>query len=147
MDSRTVFIPGNTPSLKNSKIKTKNGIFHSKTVSNYLKNLGIKEYSASRKILTTAKGKENIFLGCFNNEFLDMLERSERPIRLGFYFIRDSRRKFDFNNANQIVLDLLSAANIINDDNIDEVVPFPLRIESKYYHIDKNNPGVLLKIL
>ena len=47
------FIQGNCPSLKNSKIKGENGIFHSKTVGKYLKSLGIQHYSSSKK---TVKG-------------------------------------------------------------------------------------------
>ena len=40
-----IFIPGNTPSLKNSKVKTARGIFSSTTVKKYLRNLGIQNYS------------------------------------------------------------------------------------------------------
>lgn len=36
-----IFIPFNTPSLKNSKIKTSKGIFMSKTCKNYLTSFNI----------------------------------------------------------------------------------------------------------
>ena len=34
-----LWIPFNVPSSKNSKVKTSRGIFHSKTVKNYLREL------------------------------------------------------------------------------------------------------------
>ena len=46
-----LFIKGNVPSLKNSKIKTSRGIFSSKTVKRYLNSLGIQSYSPSKKIV------------------------------------------------------------------------------------------------
>ena len=44
-----IFIKGNIPSLKNSKVKTSKGVFHSKTVTNFLRSYGIKSYSSQRK--------------------------------------------------------------------------------------------------
>ena len=44
-----IFIPGNVPSLKNSKVKTGRGIFASPTVTKYLKSLGIQRFSSRKK--------------------------------------------------------------------------------------------------
>ena len=54
-----IFIPYNTPSLKNSKIKTSKGIFSSKTVKKYLNSLGIQKYSSSKKEVIGYKNKPN----------------------------------------------------------------------------------------
>ena len=71
----------------------------------------------------------------------------DKQIVLGFHFVRDSKRMFDFNNANQILLDLLTAHKFIVDDNMDWVVPQAYKKDGKYYSYSKENPGVFIKIL
>jgi len=46
-----IFIPGNIPSLKNSKIMTSKGLFSSKTVKKFLRSHGIQSYSSKDKIV------------------------------------------------------------------------------------------------
>ena len=46
-----IFIPGNVPSLKNSKVKTSRGIFSSPTVNRFVRSLGIQSFSSSKKIV------------------------------------------------------------------------------------------------
>ena len=147
INNKEWFIKGNVPSLKNSKVKTSSGIFASKTVTKYLRSLGIQSYSASRKVV---KGYSDINRP---NLFLKSLEGFKEsitsyPIKLGFYFIRDSRRKFDMGNVCQIILDLLTAHNLIEDDNVDFILPYPmLNDEGNCYEVDKENCGVILQIL
>lgn len=142
--SEPMFIKGNTPSLKNSKIKTSRGVFPSKTVGNYLRSLGIQAYSASRKIVLEYKTKPNLFRE-YLKHFPDLSE-CDYPVIIKFHFVRKTKAKFDFNNANQIILDLLTAHDIIPDDNMDYVLPIPWQMEGKWYSIDKNNPGVYIQI-
>ena len=71
----------------------------------------------------------------------------ELPLEIGFHFVRDSKRKFDFHNIVQVVLDLLTASDIIIDDNMDCVIPFALKIESKFYSVNKEQSGVWIKII
>jgi len=146
-NSKSWFIKGNCPSLKNSKVKTSSGIFASKTVTKYLRGLGIQSYSSSRKIVKgyTDKNRPNIFL-----ESLEGFKESitDYPIKLGFYFIRDSKRKFDFNNANQLINDLLTAHDLIEDDNVDFILPYPILNDTgNCYEVDKDNAGVIIQIL
>jgi hypothetical protein len=47
----------------------------------------------------------------------------------------------------QIVLDLMTAHNIIEDDNMDCVIPFALKIGQGFYSVDKDDPGVYIKII
>ena len=139
-----IFIPGNVPSSKNSKVMTKRGIFHSKTVSKYLQKLGVKSYSA--------KGFENYVRrpNLFEEAVAPMrkyLRLMEPPHLIGFYFIRDSKRKFDITNVGHIVFDLLVAHHVLNDDDMNNLIPIPIQINNTWYKVDKNNPGVYLYVL
>lgn len=140
-----IFIQGNVPSLKNSKVKTSRGIFPSKTVTKYLRSLGIQAYSASKKTVTEYKTKENEFK-IKTQELRDYLKDKTYPVEIYFHFVRDSKRTFDFNNVNQIILDLLTAHEIILDDNMDYVIPIPYKKDGKYYTLKKEQPGVWIKI-
>lgn len=140
--SKIFFIPGNVPSLKNSKIKTSKGIFPSKTVNKYLRTIGIKNYSSKNKIVNQFVGKPNMFRESLK-EF-PKLELNDYPIILGFHFVRDSKRDFDFNNATQIIQDLLVAHNFIEDDSMRFLIPTYYKIEERYYTVDSKNPGVYL---
>lgn len=139
-----LFIGGNVPSLKNSKIKTPKGIFSSKTVKNYLRSLGIQSYSPSRKVVVKYARRDNEFQKCdkfFENNFGD------KPHEIGFHFIRGTKHRFDFNNASQILADLMTAHDFIEDDDMDNFLPYPMKINERAYSYDKENPGVLIKIL
>lgn len=145
MENELIFIPGNCPSLKNSKIKTSRGIFPSKTVKDYLTDLGIQRYSASRKEVIGYVRKPNK-IEELREKFNKALEGKEPPVEIGFHFVRKTKHKFDFNNANQIIADLLTAHGIIEDDNMDYFIPYAFKMNDKFYTIDKENPGVYLKI-
>lgn len=140
-----IFIPFNTPSLKNSKVKTSRGIFSSKTVKKYLTALGIQSYSVSRKIVIGYKRRPNLFEE-LRPEFEKALENLEAPYKVSMHFVRNSKRSFDFNNANQIIADLLVAHNIIEDDNMDFYLPYPLELEGSAYSVNKENPGVYIHL-
>lgn len=139
-----VFIQHNVPSLKNGKIATSKGVFSSKTVQKYLRKHGIQHYSSSKKTVDRYKTIPMTFP---INEIKQLLTGVSYPIILGFHFVRDSKRSFDFNNANQIILDLLTSFNLILDDSMDYVIPQVLWIDGKHYSVDKNEPGVYIKIL
>ena len=139
-----VFIPHNTPSLKNGKIATKQGVFSSKAVQNYLRSHGIKHYSSHRKEVDTYK----TLTMTFPVEELKMLFKEVKwPVEVGLHFVRNSRRKFDFINVSQVLFDLFTAFDIIPDDNMDYVIPRGLKIENKFYSYDRDNPGVWIKII
>lgn len=145
MSSKLIFIPNNVPSLKNSKVKTSRGIFSSKTVKKYLGKLGIQTYSVSKKTVTGYVRRPNKFK-LLVPEFEAELEGSIPPFEIGLHFVRDSKRAFDFNNASQIIADLMVAHGIIEDDNMNYFLPYPLKINNQAYTVDKNNPGVFVKI-
>ena len=146
VENELIFIPGNVPSSKNSRINTKHGSFASKTVKAYLNSLGIQSYSSSKKIVKGYVNKPNVIEG-LRESFLKQTEGKELPLEIGFHFVRDSRRKFDFHNIVQVVLDLLTASDFIIDDNMDCVIPFALKRDGKFYSVDKENCGVWIKII
>jgi chlorite dismutase len=138
-----IFIPENVPSLKNSKIKTSKGIFPSKTVKKYLQKLGIQKYSVSKKEVVGYATRENLFIKKFKEN------NWKKPLNqaiIEFHFVRGSKHKFDFHNAVQILADLMVAHDLIEDDNMDYFIPFPMKKNNKWYSYDKKNPGVYIKI-
>lgn len=127
-----VFISGHVSSFKNSKqfIRLKNGqtrLVPSKAWNKYMKNYSwqFKDYKYKKK-----------FKSLFKEESL--------PLQVGFYFIRSRNQVFDFHNICAGILDLMQDHRWIDDDNIDNILPYPLLIEDKYWHKDASNPGVII---
>ena len=139
-----VFISHNVPSLKNGKVKTSRGIFASKTVKKYLRGHGINKYSSSKK---EVDGYKTIPMTFPVDQLRGLFDGAKFPAIIGFHFVRDSNRDFDFNNANQLILDLLTAFDIIPDDSMRYVIPQCMVIDGKFYTVDKENPGVFISIL
>ena len=146
VNNELIFIPGNVPSSKNSRINTSKGSFASKTVKSYLNSLGIQSYSSSKKLVKGYVNKPNLIEN-LREDFLKQTSGKQLPLEIGFHFVRDSRRKFDFHNIVQVVLDLLTASDFIIDDNMDCVIPFALKRDGKFYSVDKENCGVWIKII
>ena len=123
-----IFISGNVPSSKNSKqfVTFKTGekmLINSKTVRNYIKNHCDEWWENTGK-------------------FKEMIKEKEKPYKIGFYFIRDSKRKFDYINAAQLPLDLMQDYGWIDDDDVNNVIPVFLG-----YEVDNENAGVRIEIL
>jgi len=131
-----IFIPFNTPSLKNSKVATKHGVFHSASVRKYLQKIGVRKYGS--KGVEDYKTRPNLFREAVGDYFKGV----EYPATVRFHFVRDSRRKFDFINAVQILADLFVAHGFLVDDDMDHFLPEPLFLYSEAYSIDKQKPGV-----
>ncbi|MGK2861896.1 MAG: hypothetical protein ACSLE0_08180 [Chitinophagaceae bacterium] len=153
-----IFIPGNVPSLKNSKVKAKGGIFASPAVGRYLRALGIQTFSSSKKTVKgyVDKTRPNK-LEKFKEEIKTMKLGKENPLFIGFHQVRDSKRKFDFSNSVELIQDLFVAHDFIEDDNIEYMFPIPMTIDGRlpttsnlrkeqWYSVDKENPGVYIKI-
>ena len=154
-----IFIPGSVPSLKNSKVKTRGGIFSSPTVSRYLRKLGIQAFSSRKK---EVKGYvDNIsrpnIIETFRKEFQEMRGDIDDPIFIGYHQVRKDKRLFDFSNSVEVIQDLFTAHDFIEDDNVKYVFPTPMTREGilptkdnirteKWYSVDKENPGVYIKI-
>lgn len=141
-----IWLDGNIPSSKNSKIKTSRGIFHSKTVKKYLQNLGVQRFSVSKKEVLGYKTRPNKF-EALREQFKQEMEGKEYPLKIAFHFVRGTKHKCDFHNIVQLLADLLVAHDFIEDDNMDCFLPFPYKYKGAYHSYDKENPGVYMKIL
>ena len=146
MEKKMVFISGSIPSSKNSKVATSRGVFHSKTVGKFLREQGIQHYSVSKKEITYYKTRPCIFPVEELSQLLSA-SRGEKPVKIGIHFVRQTKSKFDFHNICQILFDLMVAFDIIEDDNMDCILPFPMEIDGKWYSVDKNKPGVWIAVM
>tara|TARA_R100000951_G_C2611913_1_gene171486 strand:- start:664 stop:1110 length:447 start_codon:yes stop_codon:yes gene_type:complete len=143
-----IFIKGSVPSSKNSKIHSKNGVFNSPAVSKYLRKLGIQSFSSSKQTVKEYKTRPNEFRDAVGTYFDDNFDFTKgEPCEIGFYFVRESMRLFDVHNIVQLPCDLLSAHNFIPDDNVKYIIPVFMKIDNLYWHKDKDNPGMYIKIL
>lgn len=123
-----IFISGNVPSSKNSKqfVTLKNGktaLISSKTVQNYVKN------SKTEWLINKQK-------------FLKMIAGKEKPYSIKLYFVRDSRRKFDYINAAQIIFDLMQDYGYIVDDDTTNVIPV-----FSGFTVNKEKAGVWIDVI
>lgn len=151
-----IFIKGNIPSLKNSKVKTKRGIFSSPTVKKWLRTLNIQSFSSSKKLVKgyVDKDRPNKF-EALRSEFNKMKIGKDDPLIIGYHQVRGSKRLFDFSNSVEIIQDLLTSHDFIEDDNVKYVFPVPMTKEGEIassknrhllYSVSKESPGVWLKI-
>ena len=123
-----IFIAGNTPSSKNSKqfVTLKNG----------------KKLLLNSKIVRKYIDKSEMDWIFNKTEFFKMLKGKNKPYKIELYFIRDSKRKFDYINAAQIVFDLMQHYGYIEDDDSTNVIPI-----FKGFEVDKARAGVEIRVL
>ena len=123
-----IFIAGNTPSSKNSKqfVTLKNG----------------KKLLLNSKIVRKYIDKSEMDWRFNKTEFFKMLKGKNKPYRIELYFIRDSRRRFDYINAAQIIFDLMQEYGYIEDDDSTNVIP-----TFKGFEVDKTKAGVEIDVL
>jgi hypothetical protein len=118
-----IFIPGNVPSSKNSRVWTGKFFIASKAVDKWRKE-------------TSPYWKKH------KQEFLDKLEGLEKPYKLKLRFVRGTKHLFDYLNPAQTIQDEMVKHGWLEDDNASIVIPV---FES--YSYDKNNPGVYVDII
>ena len=123
-----IFIAGNTPSSKNSKqfVTLKNG----------------KKLLLNSKIVRKYIDKSEMDWRFNKTEFFKMLKGKNKPYKIELYFIRDSKRKFDYINAAQIIFDLMQEYGYIEDDDSTNIIPI-----FKGYKVDKIGAGVEIEVL
>jgi len=119
-----IFIHGNVPSSKNSKLWTGKMLVSSGRVYRYKKQAQI-QFDAHR------------------NKFLKATEKKLLPLLVKFTFYRKTHQRFDFNNISQIVCDMMVLCKWIEDDSYKYLVP----VFNPEVIIDKSNPGVKIEIL
>lgn len=126
----SIFIPGNVPSSKNSRrLVVKNG----------------KPKSYESKLCAAYKEQTRSYWINYTAAFKKLCIGKEKPIRVVFYFIRSSNRRFDWHNLVQLPLDLMSQNSWIDDDNISQIVPVPPN--GAGFHVNPKNPGVIISVI
>lgn len=121
------FIGLNCPSSKNSRVITKQKrVISSKLCREYRTQMG------------------EVFQNNLN-EWKKQYDKTDhtKPIYVGFYFYRDSRRKWDFVNIVQIIADMMQDYLYITDDDTRHFIPIYLGEEV----VKKNKSGFKMKIL
>lgn len=116
----SLYIPGNVPSSKNSKQWTGYALIDSVTTRRY-KREHVFEYTMMKK------------------SFQKLFEGERKPLKVGLYFVRDSRRRFDYINVCQVIADLMVKYEWIEDDSAEYFIPIFLG-----YHVDKKKAGVII---
>ena len=81
------------------------------------------------------------FLSLMRGQFAGMIKGKETPYRLHFKIYRQTKRRFDYVNIVQGILDSLVKSGLLEDDNADILIPV-----FEPYEIDKNNPRTILWI-
>lgn len=128
-----IFIPTHVPSSKNCKRIMRNRLINSKVAMQY--------YMAVDPVLF------NLKLKSWFNEKVKEFKQENDPILLGFHFIRKTKHKWDFINPLQTVQDSLVKRGWLEDDDVESVLPIPLLKNNRWYTVDKENSGVIIKFI
>ena len=150
-----LFFSGNVPSLKNSKEIGKRWMTECCN-SKYIKEG--KQYRCNKcgnvsKLKSIPSLRSSDLVQNYKNNNIGYFMQNKPlwrtissgmafPIIIGFYFIRATNSRFDFDNAKQIILDMFRDADYIPDDSAEYI-----RTVDIGYHKDSDKPGVLVCII
>jgi Holliday junction resolvase RusA-like endonuclease len=118
-------ILGQTPSKKNSKRIVRSG--------------GRTFLISSKQCLDWEKSAEIQILNQLQNDTSQIT--MSYPLNVKMFFYRESKRRWDYNNIGQAVLDILVKMKLLIDDDAEHCVPV-----YEGYEIDKENPRVEVTI-
>lgn len=124
MNEWLCFIGRNVPSSKNSRILTGKRV---------IKNKLCQEYT---------KWVEPLFQANYK-KWKKQFDKAQYPLNVEFYFYRDSKRRFDYCNIQQIIADLMQDYQYIIDDDAAHFVP----IFTGYEVVKKPNAGFKMRII
>lgn len=114
----------NVPSKKNSKIITKSKrVISSKLVQYYER-------------WATPRLKEQL------PTWQQMIQNKPLPLKVSFYFYRDSKRKWDFVNIVQVIADLMQKEGYLLDDDTKNFIP----LHTGEQVVPKKEAGVIITI-
>ena len=125
--TKSIFIPTNVPSSKNSRRWTGKYFIGSKQTMRYYKETKGEWLKHKKEFQALLKGADS---------------QNKKPYKIMFKFVRKSRHKFDYLNPAQTVQDQMVKYGWISDDNADEMIPIFLP-----YEYDKHCPGVYISVL
>lgn len=122
LPDNVIFIPGNVASSKNSKQWTGTKLISSRTARIYKENTAW-------------------YWKICKQRFDKMIEGMEAPYNIALFFIRDSRRRFDYINVAQILFDLMVDYSYLCDDSAIYLNPI-----FAGYAVDKEKSGVIIGV-
>jgi hypothetical protein len=122
-----IFISGNVPSSKNSR----------QLIG------GSKPRSIESKLCIAYRKQNSVQYLDNAKKFLDATKHLKKPINVYMFFVRDSKRRFDYHNACQLVFDLMTDYSWIKDDNANEVLLTPPKFGQGFL-VNKNMSGVYI---
>lgn len=124
MKQQIELIGQNVPSKKNSKIVTKSKrVISSKLVQYYER-------------WATPLLKQQLYI------WQQMVQNKPLPLKVSFYFYRDSKRKWDFANIVQVIADLMQKEGYLVDDDTKNFIPLYAGEEVT----DKKQSGVIIRM-
>lgn len=164
---KMIFIKGNVPSLKNSKeiiqVPTKLSVCcKTELYDGGLKDPGSKSKAKiwkcgecnqpadriKRHSLVYSKTVQKYIdknTSQFQTNFVpwaNIIKDHKKPFKIGLYYVRDSLREFDYNNASHIITDLMKEHGWIEDDSCTNIKAIPLG-----YHVNKEKPGCVITLM
>ena len=74
--------------------------------------------------------------------FHEMIRDKTPPYRIGFYFLRTTKQRFDYPNMMQGIMDLIVKNGWLADDHMELIKPYP-----DGYEVKKEVQGVILSVL
>lgn len=131
--SGAIFIPMNVPSSKNSRRL-------------FIDTSGVQRNIMSALCTKYIKHTKPYWQGENLKHWRVLTEGVRLPYRIEFTFVRATKQIFDFQNAIQILADLMTKNDWIKDDDVNHFLPYPPRV-APYVIYDKENVGVFIKIL
>lgn len=123
-----LFCEGNVPSSKNGRRWTGKYFVPSKATIKWRK--GTKEWWDENK-----------------DKFIEYTKDKPLPLEIGIHFVRASKHRYDWINPVQTIQDEMVTRGWIEDDDITNMLPIPIKFNDSYTTYDKKNPGVYIKIL
>ncbi len=161
--SKSIFLKGNVPSSKNNK---ELGYYFLKPAQE--SSWYIKKGDQFKKIRPTLRNSDRTEAYIkhivaqiieYKPRFKELVKNLPKPYIIQLHFVRDSRHRFDFGNAGQIISDSISghywkndkkiphiATCWVEDDSMDDLIFVP-PLKPPFYTYDKVSPGVWLTVL
>lgn len=142
-----IWIPGNVPSLKNSK-----QIFFrytdkpmNKSVRCTMNGKPAVPFISSSKLVKEYQTATKRYYAAYRETFLKLINGMPAPYIVEFVFVRSSKRTFDFNNGNHICTDMMKAAEWFPDDDTTYILPIP-KLTAPHFFINSKGPGVWINL-
>lgn len=142
-----LFIPGDVPSLKNSKQiywKTTSEKSKSRVVS-YMGKRRVSPFITSSKLVKAYEKLSGPYYDLLRPKFLEIVKDLPLPYKIEFVPAFSRNKNMDFNNFNHLITDMMKKHGWINDDDIHHILPFP-KMEPPHFIVDKNSPGVYIRV-